>query len=338
MTRNTAFAWELSQASDRHAVEQYRHSFDGLAAISDVLPDVPFYNRVTTYDMAGGLLSFCEGARHTLTRSIRDTRMTDPDLIMISVNYNGLRGADYEGSNTRSTVGDIKIADSGRPLVVAFDEFTTTKLMVRRSALPRAMTDMNLHGLVFRRDTPTGIILRHHLDSMFKLAPYMSPEEAAAAVEATFVLMSGGLDLAIGSRQDRAQAIQRSVRSRAIELIERNLLDPQLKPETVARQVGVSRSTLYDAFREDGGIWTVIRERRLDAVFDALRRRRGTYPTIQSIAYDHGFGSDTHFGRAFFARFGMRPGEVGDLPVHVTAANIDEIPNLTRYLDAWKAA
>ena len=115
-------------------------------------------------------------------------------------------------------------------------------------------------------------------------------------------------------------------------------MDPQLNPESVARHVGVSRSALYAAFKDSGGIWTVIRERRLDSVFDALRRRRSNRPSIQQIAYDHGFGSDTHFSRAFFTRFGLRPGEVGDLPVRAKAAEAGEVPNLARYMDVWKAA
>ncbi len=338
MTRNTAFAWELAQASNRHALEMYRDAFDGVATIGGTQAHLPFYNRVTTYDLAGSLVSLCEGAPHSLTRSHRDIRMSDPDLIMISINHSGFRGADYDGAGGEARIGDIKIADSGRPLVVAFDEFVTTKLMVRRSALPKAMSDINLHGIVFKRDTPTGILLRHHLSTLLKLAPYMAPEESTAAVQAAFVMMGGAMDLHVASREDRAQAMQRSVRSRAIEYIERNLMDPELKPETVAQHVGVSRSALYAVFKGDGGIWTVIRERRLDSVFGALRRRRSNRPSIQQIAYDHGFGSDTHFSRAFFARFGMRPGEVGDMPVQAKVAEAAGDPNLTRYMDLWKAA
>lgn len=338
MTRNTAFAWELAQASNRHALEMYRDAFDGVATIGGTQAHTPFYNRVTTYDMAGSLLSLCEGAPHSLSRSRRDIRMSDPDLIMISINHSGIRGADYEGANGNARVGDIKIADSGRPLIVSFDEFVTTKLMIRRSMLPKAMSDINLHGVLFGRDTPTGILLRHHLATMLKLAPYMAPEESAAAVHAALVMMGGAMDLQVASRQDRAQVMQRSVRSRAIEYIERHLMDPQLKPETVALYVGISRSALYNVFKADGGIWTVIRERRLDSVFDALRRRRSNRPSIQQIAYDHGFGSDTHFSRAFFTRFGLRPGEVGDLPAGIKAAEADEVPNLARYMDVWKAA
>jgi len=338
MPRNTAFAWELAQATNRHALEMYRDAFDGVATVGGTQVHLPFYNRVTTYDMGGSLLSLCQGAPHSLTRSHRDTRMSDPDMIMISINHSGFRGADYDGAGGDAGVGDIKLADSARPLVVAFDEFVTTKLMVRRSLLPKAMSEINLHGVLFRRDTPTGILLRHHLATMLKLAPHMAPEEMSAAVQATFIMMAGAMDLHVASRQDRAEVMQRSVRSRAIEYIERTLMDPQLSPETVARHVGASRSALYSVFKADGGVWTVIRERRLDSVFDALRRRRSHRPSIQQIAYDHGFGSDTHFSRAFSARFGLRPGEVGDLPARGKAAEADEIPNLARYMDVWKAA
>ncbi len=338
MTRNTPFAWELAQASNRHALDIYRDAFDGVATIGGTQAHLPFYNRVTTYDMAGSLLSLCEGAPHSLTRSVRDTRLSDPDMIMVSINHSGFRGADYDGAGGDAQVGDIKLADSGRPLVVAFDEFVTTKLMIRRSMLPKAMSEVNLHGVLLRRDTPSGILLRHHLATMLKLAPYMAPEESTAAVQAALVMMGAAMDLHVGSREDRAQVMQRSVRSRAIEYIERTLMDPELSPERVARHVGVSRSALYAVFKDHGGIWTVIRERRLDCVFDALRRRRSNRPSIQQIAYDHGFGSDTHFSRAFFARFGLRPGEVGDLPGRPKVAEADEVPNLARYMDVWKAA
>ena len=338
----SAFTWELSSATSNEALELYRHNYDGLCTILNAAPSQPgrhFLNRVSTYDLGAGVLSQCSGTRQTLVRSSDDTRRVDPDMVIISLSPRGLRHADFNGRAVTVKDGDIKIAESGQPMTVFLeDDFQSLKLMIPRAQVPQSLLDFGLHGLTLGADTPIGHMIGQHLRALKQMAEQMSPAEAEVAIRAIFVMIGGGLDIGRTSRAEKAAVLQRSVRAQALDHINRALKDPELKPETVAKRLGVSRSTLYNAFKDDGGIWHQIRTRRLDAVFAALRNRRNSRPSIQQIAYDHGFVSDTHFSKAFSSRFGIRPGEVGDMPVldgGVLNAS-DDMTNLARYVSVWK--
>ena len=63
-------------------------------------------------------------------------------------------------------------------------------------------------------------------------------------------------------------------------------------------------------FADEGGVATVIRERRLDAAYRRIAGSSGAPGSMTSIAYAIGFSSGSQFLRAFRARFGVTPSEV----------------------------
>ncbi len=336
------FTWELSKATSNDPLELYRHTYDGVCAIVDAKPPRPgatFLNRVSTYDMGAGLLSLCTGTRQTLIRTTNETRRNDPELVMMSVVVAGFRGIDFQGHNVAPAIGDVHLGETYRPINVFLnDDFRVVKLMVPRAMVPQNLLDYGLHGLNLPVNTPTGHMLSNSLTSLARVATHMSPAEAEAAIRACFVMLGGALDIGGSSRHDRLAVLTRSVRNQALEQIDRTLKDSDLTPESLARRIGVSRSTLYNAFREDGGVWQQIRARRLDSAFAALRGRGRSRVSVQQIAYDNGFVSDSHFSRAFLARFGIRPGEVGDMTYAAANHNhaSEDMANLSRYIAAWK--
>lgn len=92
--------------------------------------------------------------------------------------------------------------------------------------------------------------------------------------------------------------------------IERHLKDPQFGPESVLRNFGVSRATLYRMFQDKGGLANFIAQRRLSNVFADLMatdRRRGV---VTSIAEKWGFRDSGTFHRRFRERFGVTPSEL----------------------------
>jgi AraC-like DNA-binding protein len=101
-----------------------------------------------------------------------------------------------------------------------------------------------------------------------------------------------------------------ALRQRVLEFIEQNLHWRELSPGSIQRRFNVSRSHLYRAFENDGGVAKVLRERRLDAAFAELIRSGNTTRSIARIAYDLGFSSSQQFLRSFRARFGAKPSEV----------------------------
>src|SRR5690606_35249941 len=69
----------------------------------------------------------------------------------------------------------------------------------------------------------------------------------------------------------------------------------------------VSRSHLYRAFVMDGGVATVIRDKRLDCAYRILISQSGKPVSFKEIAYRCGFHNGTQFTKAFKVRFGMSP-------------------------------
>lgn len=95
---------------------------------------------------------------------------------------------------------------------------------------------------------------------------------------------------------------------RAEALIQASFTKPDLSPEWLAKQLGVSRSALYQLYTPLGGVRRQIQERRLLAVYEALSdplEPRGT----GQIAIEFGFSNAPLLHRNFRERFGLTPGQ-----------------------------
>jgi AraC-like DNA-binding protein len=93
---------------------------------------------------------------------------------------------------------------------------------------------------------------------------------------------------------------------RARVLIGRRLRDQDLTPESICRDLRVSRSRLYRLFEPAGGIYAYIRRQRLVRARDALSDNADMRP-VGRIAEHWGFVDPSAFSRSFKHEFGMSP-------------------------------
>lgn len=101
------------------------------------------------------------------------------------------------------------------------------------------------------------------------------------------------------------------LRIRACAFIDNNLAYPDLNIDDIADHVNASRSTLYRAFKELGGVRDYITNTRLDAARQILEARGLRRGVVLDAAYSCGFSSTGSFFRAFKRRFGCSPSEYG---------------------------
>lgn len=89
-------------------------------------------------------------------------------------------------------------------------------------------------------------------------------------------------------------------------LIEARIGDPDLDIDTLCREIGVSRATLYRRMERSTGQTPndLLRERRLDL---AARLLRESDEQVSAVAYAVGFRHLSSFTRSFSARFGCAP-------------------------------
>lgn len=118
-----------------------------------------------------------------------------------------------------------------------------------------------------------------------------------------------------------------SVRTAHLVRIERfirkNLGDPDLAPEVIARSCGISTRYLHELFRGSGSsVSRWIREQRLVACERDLRRF-GRKVTIADLAYRWGFSDHAQFSRQFKAHFGRTPTDCRDAGDDVSADQAD---------------
>lgn len=304
------FSWDVSSDVWAGAYDRYHESMTDLYDVEDV-PDggrIGFTNRTSVTLFENGTIGRGRSVTQTLRRSPAKVRQSNLDTISIIVNRAGMVG-DCDGVNVRSGPGTVHFRDMSRPSAGRLDHIDLVNLMTPRETAPAWLLDGGIHGLMLAPDGAVGRLLAGHLSTLADVASELSAEDGAAAIEAAFVIVGRAMGRLKLSTPSQSEAIYRTVRHRATRVIERRLLDPTLTVDAIAIEACASRTTLYRAFADHGGVQKRIQTLRLERARMALRRRIGRSPTVSAIAYGHGFASEAHFSRLFRARFGHVPSE-----------------------------
>jgi AraC-like DNA-binding protein len=112
-----------------------------------------------------------------------------------------------------------------------------------------------------------------------------------------------------GTRAERTSLAQQH-RVRILNYIEEHLCDEALSPTGIASTCNITARYLHHLFSDgDETVMRYILRRRLDLCARALASPLQRDRTITEIAFEHGFNSVTHFGRAFRDKYGVTPRE-----------------------------
>jgi AraC-like DNA-binding protein len=327
-------AWDISSVSEPGAFDFYRQAIGDLYEVADVsrADAAGFANTTSITLFESGAIGRGRSGPQTLRRPAPLIRRSSIDSITLFLNLSNLSG-DCDGRDVRSGPGTIHFRDFSRPSASRIDQVDVINLTVSRAQAPDWMLDGHIHGMVMPAGHAVSCLLASHLTTLAEVAPGLTYEEGDAAIEAALLIAGRSVGRFARPTVDQTEAVYRTVRIRATQAIERRLLDPTLTPHEIAAATGASRSTLYRAFADYGGVQRRVQALRLDRARDVLRRRTGRHPTISEVAYQHGFASEAHFSRAFRGRFGHSPSEAAGAPVTGPAANSSRRPSY-RY-DVW---
>ena len=327
-------AWDISSASEPGAFDFYRQAIGDLYEVADVSREnaAAFGNTTSITLFESGAIGRGRSGPQTLRRSAPLIRRSHVDSINLFMTLSSLVG-DCDGRDVRSGPGTIHFRDFSRPSVSRIDEVDVVNLTVGRAQAPDWMLERDLHGLAMPAELAVTRLLAGHLATLAEVASGLTHEEGDAAIEAAFLIAGRGIGRFDRPTLDQTEAVFRTVRIRATQAIERRLLDSTLTPDEIAVATGVSRSTLYRAFANYGGVQRRTQMLRLERARDVLRRRPGRHPTVSEVAYQHGFASEAHFSRAFRGRFGHSPSEASVAPGAGPAA-IPGVRPTYRY-DVW---
>jgi AraC-like DNA-binding protein len=228
-------------------------------------------------------------------------------FVLLLMRKGEARGA-ADGLPVTLNAGDLVIFDLSRPAAFVGTVSDTITVRVPRAAMMARLSPMpKLHGRLL--DDPMGHLLCDHLRALIRQLPHIAKDDAGFVASATFGLIASCFQAQSASPTPARSARDENVRMRVKSYIDTHLDAPGLSPADIARDLGISRATLYRAFAAQSGITAYIQERRLEIIHQALvdpADRRG----ISDLAYHFGFTNYSHFSRVFRARYGYTPREL----------------------------
>lgn len=178
--------------------------------------------------------------------------------------------------------------------------------------LPRQLVDTQVgwtrwcEGRVFAGGTMEAILLGHHMQAMLELPHPVSDRDAKRFVRITTTILSEciGSRGAVSSSRLKAKAHSPNDIRR---FVADHIGERELGPEQVCAALAISRSSLYRALSDSGGLQTMIMSMRLDAVHRDIASGRFPELRLRAIAERRGIADIRSFRRAFVKAYGYTP-------------------------------
>lgn len=204
--------------------------------------------------------------------------------------------------------GDVQIHSLGHSFAGVADRSEMLMLFVPRDlSLETAAT---LGSAEFSTlATGMGRLFSDYLIDVADRLPMLAPADLPGLTAATRAMILACVSPSADHINAAEGPIANVLLERARQLVHKRLLDPKLGSELIRRELGISRTRLYNLFEPFGGVMHYIQHRRLLSAYAALtdpNERR----LIFQIAEECGFSDGAEFGRAFKRAFGYSPSEV----------------------------
>lgn len=259
--------------------------------------------------------------RQDYSRDRRIIRQGGLDQYLVQLFVAGALEGDCGGQAMSVKPGDICVFDLARTFTSSACAGSTMSITLPREQIDRAAGGRSLHGVVLKAGDPVTRLLSEFIVSLFDTAMELESAGALAIEEAAIDLLASGITRRDLDATTGDPVLAQVLRRRVLEFIDSNLTEPELGPALLMSRFRVSRAHLYRMFAADGGVATLVRERRLEAAYRALMRFDSVSRSITEIAHDLGFSSSGQFLRAFRARFAMTPSEARERGLALTLAD-----------------
>lgn len=233
------------------------------------------------------------------------------DSIVVLIYLAGGYSLDVEGRSLEVNAGDACILDLTRRSTLRTTDYTNLSILLPRAMLePLAPNLDDLHGMVLPHGRPLNTLLVAHLRTLHAESPGLGLTDGRAAAHGAAALIAAFAGPSADGYKTAAQAVAAASLQAARRSIEINLANPELGPDFLARQMGVSRAKLYRLFEPLGGVRNYIQQRRLTRAFQTIADPAQARERVSAIAARYGFTSDSTFSRAFRDAYGMSPSDM----------------------------
>lgn len=209
------------------------------------------------------------------------------------------------GPSAIMTAGDLFVLDASQVNECIVEANNVISVAVPRDLLPSQTALLHGHKLT----AGVGRLLADHFISLFRNLSQLREQDIPYVVQSTLQLLTAAVSSTSDTMQDAAGPIREQLVRRTLRYLDAHLLEPDLTPDRICRDVGVSRAKLYQLFEGNGGVMRQIQRKRLHRAYQLLADPSKSRPHIAELAWSHGFSNEKYFYRLFKAEFGHTPGE-----------------------------
>jgi AraC-like DNA-binding protein len=296
--------YRTGAASEAAPVTIRGHSPDHLRAAMSVI-------RIGEFELAE--FSWAADAEVTALRTRRLIRVGDPECYRIWLSISGGEWGEQADNRVRFRTGDIVLYDMSRPLRAIHP---TGRISRRRVLLtfPRAVVPITpalvrpILGTILPRRMPGRSLVAQFLIELADLAMTQQVTDPAlvdALHECTIGLIRQRLGQSSGITP---QTRWRLHLARIHAIIRRNLGDPTLDTEQIAKAAHISTRYLYKIFQNaELTPMQLLKRMRLEECHRSLQDPASTTKSIKDLISQHGYLRPDQFARDFRQLFGVSP-------------------------------
>ncbi|HTO31920.1 MAG TPA: AraC family transcriptional regulator [Pararhizobium sp.] len=226
----------------------------------------------------------------------------------ITLLLSGRNRTDSERRTFSGGPGEVQIHPFGRPFAGDISKSEMLMLFVPRDFSHETAVALSSAELS-KLGTGMGSLFSDYLIGVANRLPLLTQDDLPGLVAATRAMILACVSPSTENIEDAAEPITGVLLERARKIVQTHLFDPRLGVELVRRELGVSRTRLYNLFEPFGGVMHYIQHRRLLGAHSALADS-DDHRLILRIAEEHGFSDGAEFSRAFKREFGYSPSEV----------------------------
>ncbi len=271
-------------------------------------------------------------AAQIMERGSREIALGQRQIMLMALVEGAVEG-DADGKGFIFRAGDVAVFDYGRGYRSTTTDFDAIAVMSDRERLPAVFNLPEAHGAVLPAATAAAGLLHRQALALYEFAGDLSLAEAAGALDGLFATAGAALIALLAGKRAASLGGDVALIEQALQVIDDSLQTSNLTPLRVAAALGWSRSTLYRVLEPLGGVGAVVRQRRLARAAQAVVAQAQGPLSARKLAAEHGFASESHFNRAFRARFGLTPRALHDL-----VRRGDKLGLLTQAVRAGQAA
>ncbi|MBC7602852.1 MAG: helix-turn-helix domain-containing protein [Ramlibacter sp.] len=276
---------------------------------SDLYGDTEFDGHLAASHAGDVIMTRLEANRHRVLRTRTMARTSETAYLKIVAPWQGHAVVQQLGREASARNGAWVIYDTTGAYEIQNPE-RVDHLIVMVPAKSIQDRGLKIDGVMARQLGANGIsrVALETMRNTYLELPNMSEESARGAGELIKQLVQLSLLELAGNETSVTQ--REALRDRIRAYVQRNLRDPALCVDSIARALNCSRRHLYNAFAGEGeSIAAHIQAQRLQACIRDLQRSAGPERPITDIAMSWGFGNPSHFSRLFRDRTGKSPSE-----------------------------